>query len=537
MNALPSLSFRVDLRARPRPGHERVLTAEALRFVADLARRFEGPILDLLALRRIRQARFNRGERPSFLAETRDVRAARWTIAPVPDDLRDRRVEITGPADRKTIIDAMNSGANVFMADFEDASTPTWDNLVSGQANLMDAVRRTIRFVAPESRKVHELGPAPATLFVRPRGLHLPEKHLVLDGRPAPGALVDFGLYLFHNAEALMRAGTGPYFYLPKLESHLEARLWNDVFLYSEEVLGLPPGTIKATVLVETLPAVFEMDEILFELSDHSAGLCCGRWDYIFSFIKKLSHDPAAVLPDRAELTMDKDFLRAYGALLVKTCHRRGAHAIGGMADQIPIKGDDDANEKAVARVRADKLREVKMGHDGTWVSHPALVAVAREVFDAHIKAPHQIDRQRDDVVVSASDLLSIPDGPKTEAGLCHNIRLGVLYLESWLRGAACVPLFNLMEDAATAEIARAQVWQWARHGVRLDTGVLVTKARVRSLIRQEAAMMIWTASERGAHAGFLGEAAALFEELCTADELPEFLTLSAYEKLLAKGE
>jgi malate synthase len=535
MTALPSISDRIDLRARSQKAYERVLTPEALRFVADLARRFTSPILDLLALRRVRQGRFDRGDRPSFLLETRDVRDANWSIAPVPAELADRRVEITGPTDRKAVIGALNSGASVFIADFEDASTPSWDNLIQGQINLMDAVRRTIRYAGPDG-KIDELHQSPAILFVRPRGLHLAERHMLLETRPVPGALFDFGMYLFHNADALREAGTAPYFYLPKLESHLEARLWNDVFLYAEDALGLPAGTIKATVLIETLPAAFEMDEILFELRAHSAGLNCGRWDYIFSFIKKLKNDPAAVLPDRAELTMNKRFLAAYGALLIKTCHRRGAHAMGGMVAQIPIKDDHEANEVALAKIRADKLREVNEGHDGTWVAHPALVPLAKAVFDQQMKGENQIHRKREDVRVSAEDLLAVPTGPKTEAALCHNIRVGILYLDSWLGGTGAAPLFHLLEDAATAEISRAQIWQWIRHGVRLDTGELVTRARVRSLMRQEAAMLIWTASERGAHPGSLGEASALFEQLCTADEFADFLTSSAYEKILSLG-
>jgi malate synthase len=537
MSAAHFLPTDVVLNAHHEPAYERVLTPEAVYFVAELGRRFRGRIADRLVARQERQAGFDRGERPDFLPETKDVREASWSIAPVPQDLADRRVEITGPVDRKMIINAMNSGANVFMADFEDATTPTWDNLIQGQINLMDAVRRTIRFVAPDTRKTYELVPKPATLFVRPRGLHLPEKHFTLDGRPIPGALLDFGLYVFHNAKALRESGSGPYFYLPKLESHLEARIWNDVFVYAERTLGLPAGTIKATVLIETLPAAFEMDEILHELREHSAGLNCGRWDYIFSFIKKLRNDPAATMPDRAEVTMDKGFLRAYTQLLIKTCHRRGAHAMGGMAAQIPIRGDSDANERALDKVRADKLREVKDGHDGTWVAHPGLIPVARAIFDEHMPGPNQLDRKRDDVRVAQKDLLQVPEGKRTEGGLCHNIRVGILYLEAWLRGNGCVPLFNLMEDAATAEISRAQVWQWIRHGARLEGGDLVTKARVKSLIRQETAMLVWVASEKGADPGRLGDASALFERLTIADEFEEFLTLPAYERLLALGE
>jgi malate synthase len=523
--------------ARPKAGYDRVLTQPALDFVNELHRRFAGRIADLLAARQVRQAAFNRGERPSFLPETREVREGTWKVAPLPQDLLDRRVEITGPVDRKMVINALNSGANVFMADFEDATAPTWDNLIQGHINLMDAVRHSIRYVAPESGKSYELCDRPATLFVRPRGLHLPEKHFEVDGQPVPGALFDFGLYFFHNARELRQRGTGPYFYLPKLESHLEARLWNDVFVYAEHTLGVPVGTIKATVLIETLPAAFEMDEILYELREHSAGLNCGRWDYIFSFIKKLQADSSALLPDRGEVTMDKAFLKAYTELLIKTCHRRGVHAMGGMAAQIPVKGDQSANDAALAKVRADKLREVTSGHDGTWVAHPGLIPLARGIFDEHMKSKNQIDNKREDVNVTVADLLAVPTGHRTEGGLCHNIRVGILYLEAWLRGNGCVPLFSLMEDAATAEISRAQVWQWVRHGARLDSGEIVTKARVRALIRQESALLIWTASEKGAHPGFLGEASALFEELALSDHFEDFLTLPAYERLLAHGE
>ncbi len=536
MSAAQSIPNDVALHGRFQPGYERVLTPQAVQFVAELGRRFAGRIADRLAARKERQTRFDRGERPSFLPETRQVREESWTVAPLPKDLADRRVEITGPVDRKMVINALNSGASVFMADFEDATTPTWDNLIQGHINLIDAVRRTIRFVSPDNQKVYEIGPRPATLFVRPRGLHLPETHFMLDGRPIPGALLDFGLFFFHNARALREAGTGPYFYLPKLESHLEARLWNDVFLYAQRALGIPSGTIKATVLIETLPAAFEMDEILYELREHSAGLNCGRWDYIFSFIKKLRNDPGAVMPDRAQVTMDKGFLRAYSELLIKTCHRRGVHAMGGMAAQIPIRGDAQANEQALAKVRADKLREVESGHDGTWVAHPALVGLAKEVFDQHMPGPNQIDRKREDLQVGVPDLLAVPDGTRTEAGLCHNIRVGILYLESWLRGNGCVPLFSLMEDAATAEISRAQVWQWIRHGARLDSGVVVTRTLVKSLVRQEAAMMVWVACEKGAQCGRLGDASALFERLSIDDEFEEFLTLPAYERILALG-
>ena len=523
--------------ARPKTGYERVLTQQALDFVTELHRRFSARIAELLAAREVRQQAFNLGERPAFLAETREVREGSWTVAPLPADLLDRRVEITGPVDRKMVINALNSGANVFMADFEDATAPTWDNLIQGHINLMDAVRHSIRYIVPETGKTYELCDRPATLFVRPRGLHLSEKHFEVDGRPVPGALFDFGLFFFHNARELRQRGSGPYFYLPKLESHLEARLWNDVFVYAQHALGMPVGTIKATVLIETLPAAFEMDEILYELREHSAGLNCGRWDYIFSFIKKLQNDGAALLPDRGEVTMDKAFLKAYTELLIKTCHRRGVHAMGGMAAQIPVKGDHAANDAALAKVRADKLREVTSGHDGTWVAHPGLIPLARGIFDEHMKGKNQIDKKRDDVNVTAKDLLAVPTGHRTEGGLCHNIRVGILYLEAWLRGNGCVPLFSLMEDAATAEISRAQVWQWVKHSARLDSGEIVTKARVRSLIRQESALLIWTASEKGEHPGYLGEASTLFEELALSEQFENFLTLPAYERLLAHGE
>src|SRR3989442_9985650 len=442
---------------------ERVLTSPALAFVEDLARRFRGRIDELLTRRRATQARFNNGDRPDFLPDTSSIRSGDWRIAQVPADLLDRRVEITGPVDRKMIINALNSGAQVFMADFEDANSPTWANIVGGQNNLIDAVRGTISFVQPDTRKRYELNARTATLMVRPRGLHLIERHCLVDDRPVPGSLFDFGMFLFHNADALIRAGTGPYFYLPKLQSHLEARLWNDVFTHAQAALGIPTGTIKATVLIETLPAAFEMDEILYELREHSAGLNCGRWDYIFSSIKTLREDPGFVLPDRGQVTMETPFLRSYTQLLIRTCHRRGAHAMGGMAAQIPIKDDPRANDAALDKVRADKLREVREGHDGTWVAHPGLVDVARRVFDEGMPGPNQLGRLREDVTVTADMLLEPARGQRTESGLRHTIRVGIRYLEAWLGGQGAVPIYNLMEDAATAEISRAQIWQWLR--------------------------------------------------------------------------
>jgi malate synthase len=513
------------------PGFSGVLTPEALAFVADLARRFAPRVAELLAARKARQARIDAGEPLKFLEETRLVRDGDWRVAPLPADLLDRRVEITGPVDRKMIINALNSGANVFMADFEDATAPTWENQVRGQINLADAVRRTIRLEAPG--KVYELNDKVATLFVRPRGLHLEEAHLLVDGRPVPGSLFDFGLFFFHNAREQVARGTGPYFYLPKLESHLEARLWNDVFLHAQQAVGLPAGTIKATVLIETLPAAFEMDEILHELRQHSAGLNCGRWDYIFSFIKKLSADTTRVLPDRGQVTMEKGFLRAYSQLLIKTCHRRGVHAMGGMAAQIPIKNDPAANEAALAKVRADKQREVANGHDGTWVAHPGLVPVAREIFDAHMKGKNQIDNLRADVEVTEADLLAVPGGTRTEEGLRHNIRVGVQYIEAWLGGQGCVPLYNLMEDAATAEISRAQVWQWQRNGAELEGGQRVTPELLTRLIAEEMLRVRAELGDARYDEGHFPEAIELFQRLSVAERFEEFLTVPAYRQLL----
>jgi malate synthase len=527
----PAFGPGVTLRGAWTPEYERVLTPEAIQFVARLVRTFDGKREALLARRQERQAAFMRGERPQFLPETKAIREGDWKVAPLPRELLDRRVEITGPVDRKMIINALNSGANVFMADFEDANSPTWDNVVRGQANLMDAVRGTIEFTA-ENGKHYTLGKKPAVLFVRPRGWHLPERHLEVDGKPVSGSLFDFGLFFFHNARAQLERGAGPYFYLPKMESHLEARLWNDVFLLAQKELGLPPGTIKATVLIETLPAAFEMHEILYELREHSAGLNCGRWDYIFSFIKKLQADPAVLLPDRGQVTMDKAFLDAYSRLLIQTCHRRGVHAMGGMAAFIPIKGDEAANDAVMAKVRADKLREVKNGHDGTWVAHPGLVALAREVFDSHMKGPNQLDTLREDVSVGQAELLRVPRGTRTEEGLRHNIRVGVQYMAAWLGGLGCVPLYNLMEDAATAEISRAQVWQWIHHGATLEDGRHVTPELFRQVYAEELALLEKDGSAEHYGAGNFARARELFERLSTAPTFEEFLTLPAYEAL-----
>ena len=516
----------------PVAGAQDILTPEALAFVASLAGTFGGRIEEALARRAARRQAFARGERPDFLAETRNIRDGDWRVVEPAPGLRRRVVEITGPVDRKMVINALNSGADVFMADFEDATSPTWRNLVQGHVNLRDAVRGGITYTDPATGKDYRLGDRRATLVVRPRGLHLPERHLLVQGRPVPGPLVDFGLYFFHNARELIAAGAGPYFYLPKLESHLEARIWNDVFVHAQQALGIPEGTIRATVLIETLPAAFEMDEILYELREHSSGLNCGRWDYIFSFIKTLRDDPAAVLPDRSQVTMLQPCMRAYSQLAIRTCHRRGAHAMGGMAAQIPVRGDDAANAAAFEKVRADKLREVTDGHDGTWVAHPALVPVAREAFEAHMQGDHQIARLREDVEPRAADLLQVPEGTRTEAGLRLNVRVGIQYIEAWLRGLGAVPLYNLMEDAATAEISRTQVWQWIRHGAALEDGRTVTPSLLDAIVEEEQRTI---AAEIGAErvaAGRFREATALFTKLAAARELAEFLTLGAYDLL-----
>jgi malate synthase len=509
-----------------------VLDERALGLVAHLHRRFDGRRLELLARRRERQASIDAGVLPDFLPETFAVRFGDWEIAPLPADLQDRRVEITGPVDRKMIINALNSRARCFMADFEDSCAPTWDNVTEGQVNLRDAVARTIAYRDPASGREYRLHERSATLMVRPRGWHLPEKHVQVDGVPVSGALFDFAVYLANNHAELARRGTGPYFYLPKLESHLEARLWNDVFLAAQEWLGMPRGTIRATVLIETILAAFEMDEILWELREHSAGLNCGRWDYIFSFIKKFRSRADFLLPDRASITMDKPFLRAYVDLLIHTCHRRGAPAMGGMAAQIPIRGDECANREAMERVRADKRREAEAGHDGTWIAHPGLAEVALSAFDAVMPGPNQIGRLRRDVQVTAADLLRVPEGAITDAGLRHNIRVGVRYLEAWLGGQGCVPLYHLMEDAATAEISRAQLWQWLRHGARDAEGTVIDAARFERTLAEELAVI---ADEVGAGrfaAGRFELAARLFAGMIGSAIFDDFLTLPAYEHL-----
>jgi len=516
------------------PDFEKVLTKEAVAFVADLQRRFNPRREELLAARAERQKRLDAGEKPDFLADTVNVRESDWTVAPLPQDILDRRVEITGPVDRKMIINALNCGANVFMADFEDASTPSWTNMVDGQFNLASAVHREIDYTDPQTGREYRLNDQTAVLFVRPRGWHLPEKHMTVDGVPMSGSLFDFGLYFFHNAKELLARGSGPYFYLPKMESHLEARLWNDIFVHAQHALGIPQKSIKATVLIETILATFEMDEILWELRDHSAGLNCGRWDYIFSFIKKFREQEWSVLPDRAQVTMTAHFLRSYSQLLIKTCHRREVHAMGGMAAQIPIKNDPAANEAAMDRVRADKKREAADGHDGTWVAHPGLVAIAKAEFDAVMKGANQIARKRQDVHISAADLIVVPEGTKTETGLRQNVAVGIGYVEAWLRGTGCVPLFNLMEDAATAEISRAQVWQWVRHGQTLQDGRPVTKELVREIVREENDKVKAAMGEEAYASGRYEDAAQLMIELVEQPAFEEFLTLPAYERILA---
>jgi malate synthase len=514
------------------PRYEEILTPDALAFVADLSRRF-APAIDQALERRVQRLnRLARGERFDFLPETADVRRADWKVAALPADLQQRTVEITGPVERKMIINALNSGADVFMADFEDSNAPTWANVVEGQIHLHDAVRRTIGFDDAQSGKHYELAERTAVLMVRPRGLHLPERHIRVDGRPAPAPLIDFGLFFFHNAKAQLERGTGPYFYLPKLESHREARIWNDVFLHAQDVLGLPHGTIKATVLIETLPAAFEMDEILHELREHSAGLNCGRWDYIFSFIKTRRHEPEALLPDRSQVTMNQPCMRAYTQLVIQTCHRRGVHAIGGMAAQIPIKSDPEANARALEKVRADKQREVTDGHDGTWVAHPGLVALARETFTAQMRGPNQLDRRRDDFRATAADLLQVPTGTRTEEGLRLNVRVGIQYLEAWLRGLGCVPLYNLMEDAATAEISRAQVWQWLHAGAALEDGRVVSRELLDQVVEEEMRHIEQEIGSERMRQGRFPEARDLFVRVAASESLEEFLTLPAYEML-----
>ena len=520
----------VEISGRVTPEFSQILTPEAVAFVAKLHRQFESRRQELLVRRAERQKGFDAGMLPDFLPETAQIRSSVWTIAPQPKDMLDRRVEITGPTDRKMVINALNSGASTFMADFEDANCPTWFNIIDGQINLRDAVRRTITF--EQGGRQYRLAERVAVLLPRPRGWHLNEKHVVIDGKQVSGSIFDFALYFFHNAKELLARGTGPYFYLPKMESHLEARLWNDIFVMAQNELGVPQGSIKGTVLIETVLAAFEMDEILWELRQHSAGLNIGRWDYIFSCIKKFRSNKDFCLADRGQVTMTAPFLRAYALTLVKTCHRRGAPAMGGMAAQIPIKNDPLANEAALEKVRQDKLREVNDGCDGTWVAHPGLVPIAKEVFDRYMPQPNQYGKQLPNVSYTAKDLLDFqPEKPITEAGLRNNISVGIQYLGAWLAGNGCVPVFNLMEDAATAEISRSQIWQWIRSpkGV-LDDGRKVTKDLFRQLLAEELPKVKTHLGEAAYASGKYAEGAKLFERITTDDQYVEFLTLPAYE-------
>jgi malate synthase len=508
-----------------------ILTPGVEEFLRALDRRFESRRVELLRKRTERQREYDLGNLPHFPAETAHIREAQWTVVPIPQDLLDRRVEITGPPERKMVINALNSGANVFMADLEDSNAPTWSNCLEGQLNLRDANLRNIEYRSPEG-KLYQLGSKPAVLFVRPRGWHMVEKHYSINGAPISASLFDFGLYFFHNFQILLDRGTAPYFYLPKMESYHEARLWNDVFLFAQEYVGVPKGTVRATVLIETIAAAFEMDEILYELRDHSAGLNCGRWDYIFSFIKKFRNNPKYVLPERGCITMEQPFLRSYVELLIYTCHKRGIHAMGGMAAQIPIRDNPQANEEAMQRVRQDKLREVRAGHDGTWVAHPGLVPVAKAVFDEHMTGQNQIQQPATKgAKITEKDLVEVPQGPLTEAGFARNVDVALQYIESWLRGNGCVPIYNLMEDAATAEISRAQLWQWIHYGARLDDGRTIDRPMFESALTEIVnAKKCDLGNERFASSKF-ERAAELLTSFSTS-EFQDFLTTAAYTEL-----
>jgi malate synthase len=520
----------IEIRAPELAEARQIITPESLQFLELLARHFGPRRKALLQRRKEIKECLRGGALPDFLEETREVRERSWTVAPAPADLNDRRVEITGPVERKMMINALNSGARVFMADFEDALSPPWPNVIAGQVNCMQAVRRTLEYISPEGKR-YELGKQLATLVVRPRGWHLEEKHALVDGEPMSASLFDFGLYFFHNARELLARGSGPYFYLPKLESHIEARLWNEVFDLAQDALGIPRGTVRATVLIETILAAFEMDEILYELRDHAAGLNAGRWDYLFSIIKNFRDRPDFLLPDRSQLTMTVPFMQAYTELLVKTCHRRGAHAIGGMAAFIPSRRDPQVNEIALTRVREDKTREARAGYDGAWVAHPDLVPVVQEVFDGVLrKKANQKDRQREDVAVTRDQLLDVrvPGGRITDAGLRGNINVALQYLAAWLGGSGAVAINNLMEDAATAEISRSQLWQWIRHGATTDSGDPITVERCRAILEEERNKL----QREGADRQRLATAAELLDEMFSAEEFPEFLTLAAYQRL-----
>lgn len=506
-----------------------ILTKEALKFIKTLHQNFNERRKILLENRKLTQQKIDNGVFPDFLPETKQIREDEWKVAPLPEDLLDRRVEITGPVDRKMIINALNSGAKVFMADFEDSNSPSWENNINGQVNLRDAIDGTISFENKAKQKLYTLNKETATLMVRPRGWHLEEKHLKINGENISGSLLDFGLYFFHNIKGLMKKGSGTYFYLPKLEHYLEARLWNDVFVFAQDYLDIPQKTIKATVLIETILASFQLHEILFELKDHSAGFNCGRWDYIFSFIKKFRNKEGFIFPDRALVGMGVPCMKAYSQLVIKTCHKRGVHAIGGMAAQIPIKSDEKANKKAINKVKADKLREVKYGHDGTWVAHPGLVETAMDIFNEFMPEKNQISNLREDIEVSAKDLLEVPTGEVTKAGLQQNINVGILYIESWLRGNGAAAIHHLMEDAATAEISRTQVWQWMHNKVELEDGTVVTNELVNNMIEAEKPIIKnYVGAENYANGKF-EKAIELFKQLVEQTEYEEFLTIPAY--------
>ncbi|MGY0036855.1 malate synthase A [Pedobacter sp. NJ-S-72] len=527
----------MTINAPYRATYKEVLSEEALEFIKALHLQFNVQRKALLVEREMVQEKIDGGWKPHFLSETAAIREGDWKISPVPDDIRDRRVEITGPVERKMIINAMNSGANIFMADFEDSNSPNWDNVVGGQLNLRDAINRTISFTSADNGKEYKLNDTTATLFVRPRGWHLEEKHIEINHEPISGSLLDFGLYFFHNAKTLLENGNGPYFYLPKLESYQEAKLWNDVFVFAQDYCRIAQKSIKATVLVETIMAPFQLDEILYELRDHSAGMNCGRWDYIFSFIKKFRNVPGYVFPDRAQVNMTVPFMRAYTQLVIKTCHKRGAHAIGGMAAQITIKNNEAANEAAIKKVKADKLREVTDGHDGTWVAHPGLVAIAKEIFDAGMKTPNQLHVSREDFVCTKNDLLELPEGTITEEGLRQNINVGILYLENWLRGNGAAAIYNLMEDAATAEICRTQVWQWVHNKAKLDDGRVITHSLYEDLRDDEIWEIRNMVGAKAYQEGAYVQAICIFNRLVVQNKWVDFLTLPAYDLILSNGE
>ncbi|MFN8288432.1 MAG: malate synthase A [Chitinophagales bacterium] len=522
----------LEILAEIKPEYGEILTPEALAFVVKLQRTFNKRRLELLAARVERQKQIDAGQLPDFLPETREIREGDWVAAPIPADIQDRRVEITGPVDRKMIINALNSGAKVFMADFEDSNSPTWSNNIEGQINLRDANKKTISYTNPDNGKSYKLNDKVAVLFVRPRGWHLPEKHIKVDGELMSGSLFDFGLYFYHNVKQLIANGSGPYFYLPKMESHLEARLWNDVFVLAQQELGIPQGTIKATVLIETITATFELHEIIYELREHMCGLNCGRWDYIFSYIKKFRNLDGFVLPERGQVTMAVPFMASYSKLVIQTCHKRRVHAMGGMSAFIPIKNNEVANNAAIDKVRQDKIREATNGHDGTWVAHPGLVSVAMDVFNEHMTTPNNYAVKREGEVYTQKELLEVPAGTITEAGLRMNMNVGILYIESWLRGVGAAAIHNLMEDAATAEISRTQIWQWIKSGSKLDDGRTITYELYKELLPSELEAIKAYVGEAAYNTPTMKRAIAMFDELIQLGDYKEFLTLPAYQEI-----